>query len=177
MQKNWYILYTKSGYERKVSSLLTKKNIENFYAINTKRVEYQKKIKTITEPLFPSFIFVYTSCQQIERLKNVDHVLNLVHWKDKPATLAHEEIEVIKEFTETYQNINIEKIKVNHQRFNQDSYNELQAAFDGKMLILKNRILKVNLSSLGYAISVSVERPGIIFGKELTKSVKKVSLQ
>ncbi|KAA9039498.1 hypothetical protein FW778_11815 [Ginsengibacter hankyongi] len=34
MQKNWYAVYTKPHCEKKVSLLLVKRGIENFYPVN-----------------------------------------------------------------------------------------------------------------------------------------------
>ena len=43
MQKNWYIIYTKLKAEKKVSTALTKRKIENYLPVNTKTVFNQEK--------------------------------------------------------------------------------------------------------------------------------------
>ncbi len=61
MQKNWYIVYTKSKCEKKVSALFSKRKIENYCPLNCKQTITFRKHKTFYEPLFDAYVFVCIS--------------------------------------------------------------------------------------------------------------------
>jgi transcription antitermination factor NusG len=169
MQKNWYILYTKPKWEKKVATSLSKRKIENFFPVNYTQVNLYSKVRTCREPLFESYVFVNIMESEFEKVKSVYGVLNFVYWKGKPAIIHEEEIEVIKEFITDHQNIKLEKTKVN--------VNDVAKVIDGSkysmsgnVLTVKNTIVKVNLPSLGFTLvaNVATETPlrtEISFGK------------
>jgi transcription antitermination factor NusG len=169
MQKNWYILYTKPKWEKKVAASLSKRKIENFFPVNCTQVNLYSKVRTCREPLFESYIFVNIKESEFEKVKSVYGVLNFVYWKGKPAIIQEEEIEVIKEFITDHQNIKLEKTKVN--------VNDVAKVIDGSkysmtgnILTVKNTMVKVNLPSLGFTLVANVEietplRTELSFGK------------
>jgi transcription antitermination factor NusG len=55
MEKNWYLLYTRPGREKKVTALLTKRKVINFPALNHKETEAAKGRKMTYVPLFTSY--------------------------------------------------------------------------------------------------------------------------
>src|SRR5665647_2847675 len=107
MQKNWYILYTKAKCEKKVAASLTKRKIENFCPVNRKEITEFRRKKTLVEPLFSSYVFVYIDESEINQVKQLNHVVNLVYWKGEPAIIQNEEIEEIKEFVTHHQNLSL----------------------------------------------------------------------
>ena len=113
MQKNWYVVYTKPHFEKKVTSSLTKKKIENFCAYNRKQVRHLGKNKLVLEPLFASYVFVYIREDEMTLLKQFEGIVSFVYWKGKAASIKDEEIEIIKDFTTHYSNITLEKCEIN----------------------------------------------------------------
>jgi len=169
MQKNWYILYTKPKWEKKVAASLSKRKIENFFPLNCKQINLYSKMRICREPLFESYIFVKIMESEFEKVKSVYGILNFVYWKGKPAIIQEEEIEVIREFITDHQNIKLEKTKVN--------LNDVAKVIDGSkysmtgnVLTVKNTIVKVNLPSLGFTLVANIEtetplRTELSFGK------------
>ena len=157
MQKNWYMVYTRPKWEKKVVASLTKRKIENFFPVNnSKQLTYLKKIKIQHEPLFESYVFVNATESDLPGIKSIDGVVNFIYWKGKPAIVQAEEIEVIKEFTTDHQDIRLEKTKVNVN----DVAKVIDAAkysIDGNVLTIKNTIVKVNLPSIGFTLTAKVE--------------------
>jgi len=156
MQKNWYIIYTKAKREKKVASLFTKKKIENFIPLNSKQVISGRKRKMVQLPLFESYLFANIQEHEINKIKMIDGVVSLAYWKQKPAIIRKEEIEVIREFTIDHQNITLEKTRVN--------VNDVAKVIDGSrysiegnILTVKNTTVKVNLPSIGFALVAKVE--------------------
>lgn len=164
MQKNWYAVYTKPQSEKKVAALLSKKKIENFCPMAFYETQGFRKSKTISKPLFTSYVFVHASQSEISLLKNIDGVVSMLYWLGQPAVIKDDEIAAIKDFTADHKNIKLERGSVNcnesARNFSASSY-----AIDGKLVTIKNKMLKINLPSLGYTMTAVLEDESI-FGRE-----------
>jgi transcription antitermination factor NusG len=151
MQKNWYIVYTKLQCEKKIAALFIKWKIENYCPLNCVKSNVYWRSKRVCEPLFKSYVFVYISEDQISRLMRVEGVISFLYWLGKPALIKNNEIEVIKEFANEYQDIKIERIKVDMDEAVQ-IIDEPSYKMEGKFISVKNKTVKVNLPSLGYTL-------------------------
>ena len=163
MQKNWYAVYTKPQYEKKVAALLGKKKIESFCPLGCVETQNFRKLKLVFKPLFKSYVFVHATHEELTLLKQTDGVVNMLYWLGKPAIIKDEEIAAIKEFTNDHRNIKLERTVVNlsetARNFSASSY-----AIEGKLVTIKNKLLKVSLPSLGYTMIAKVEDESI-FGR------------
>lgn len=155
MQKNWYIVYTKPKCERKVASTFTKRKIENFLPVNTKQIRSFRKNKIQQEPLFDSYVFANLTEEDVNKIKVMDGVVNIVYWKGKPAIIQEDEIEAMKEFVTDHQNIKLEKSRIN--------LNDIARVIDGpkylmegNILTVKNTTVKVNLPSIGFTMIAEI---------------------
>ena len=150
MQKNWYVVYTRPHFEKKVAQMLTKKRIDNFCPMNNKKIKSFRHNKIVLEPLFQSYVFVNIIESQIDLLKQLEGIINLLYWNHNPAIIKIDEIEIIKEFTKGYQSIELEKAKVNPGSFatviDEPSYSLVG---NGNLFSLKNKGIKIYLPSLG----------------------------
>lgn len=175
MQKYWYIVYTKAKCEKKVSGILTKKKIDNFCPLNSVQVMQFRRSKSIQEPLFPSYVFVYIGESQISDLKQIENVLNVVYWKGRPAIVQNEEIEVIKEFISDHQNIKLETSAIN---LKSEAFVVGAPAYsiDGNVVTIKNKSIKVNLPSLGFTMVAEMEKE-VIMGREIFLGNQELLLQ
>jgi len=164
MQKNWYVLYTRQQCEKKVAAFLVKKKIKNF--IPQVCVDTQKswRNKVVFKPLFKSYVFVYVTEQEALSLIHADGVINLLHWLGKPAVINETEINAIQEFTNDYQNIDLEKLAVNSSVIERNIYRS-SYEMEGNILAVKNKTIKINLPSLGYAMIAKLKEESM-FGKE-----------
>ena len=160
MQKNWYAVYTKPQHEKKVAALLSKKKIENFCPLSCVETQNFRKLKLIFKPLFQSYVFVHATQEELAMLKNTDGVLNLLYWLGKPAVIKDEEIAAIKEFPNDHKNTKLERIVVNLDE-NARNFNASSYAIEGKLVTIKNKLLKVSLPSLGYNMIAKVEDDGV----------------
>jgi transcriptional antiterminator RfaH len=61
MQKNWYLIYTKNNWEKKIASKLSKRKIENYYPLHSVITNKNGKAKLQKVPLFPNYLFVKTA--------------------------------------------------------------------------------------------------------------------
>ena len=155
MQKNWYIIYTKPKSEKKVSLLLSKKKIENFLPLNLKEITSLRRKKTCHEPLFKSYVFAYTEESELEKIREIEGVLNVLYWKGHPAVIKQEEIELLKEFLSDNQEVELERIPVNLKEF-AHVVDSSKYSITGNVLSIKTTTAKMNLPSLGFTLFANV---------------------
>jgi transcription antitermination factor NusG len=170
MQKNWYIIYTKAKCEKKVASVFTKKRIENFIPMNSKQVTSGRRRKIVQKPLFESYLFANIEEKETSKIKMIDGVVNFVYWKQKPAIVKKEEIELIRKFAFDHQDIILEKTKVNVNDVAK-AIDGSRYSIDGNILTVTNSTIKVNLPSIGFALIAKVETESplhteVSFGKK-----------
>jgi transcription antitermination factor NusG len=156
MQKNWYAVYTKPQCEKRVATQFSKKKIENYCPLSCVETHNFRKHKLVFEPLFKSYVFVYITEAEIENLKKIDGVVNLLYWLGKPAIIKEDEIAAIKEFTNDHRNIMLERTVVNINDVARN-YNASSLAIEGKLVTVKNKTLKINLPTLGYTMIAKIE--------------------
>ena len=97
-KKNWYAVYTKPRWEKKVAETLTNQKIHNYCPLNRVLRQWSDRKKFVYEPLFTSYVFVRVAERQLARLNQLDGILQVVYWLGKPAIIKEEEIEVIRQF-------------------------------------------------------------------------------
>lgn len=168
MQKNWYVLYTRPQCEKKVATLLAKKKIECFIPYVNTDLPRLKKSKTVTRPLFKSYVFVYTTEQEALSLLQADGIINVLHWLGKPAVIAEAEVNAIKEFTSGYENINLERLPVNSNMLEKSFYKSAYTV-EGNLVAVQNKTIKINLPSLGYAMIANLKEESV-FGLDKSMS-------
>ena len=156
MQKNWYIIYTKEKCEKKVAASFTKKKIVNFFPLNSKQKTHSfRRRKFLSEPLFDCYVFANFAESEIDRIREVDGVVNLVYWRGRPAVIRKDEIEAIKEFTSDHQNIKLERTEVNPNEVVQ-MIDGSRYSMEGNILSIKTSAIKVKLPSLGFTMIAEV---------------------
>lgn len=157
VKRQWYALYTRPRWEKKVADLLERKKIEVYCPLNKVQKQWADRKKTILEPLFASYVFVFASPQEHVAIKETDGVVNFVHWLNKPAIIRNEEIDTIKKFLDEYENVTLEKIPV---RIN-DSVritNGPLMMWEGNVIQVKTNTVKMTLPSLGQTLVAEIRK-------------------
>ncbi|MFD2514329.1 UpxY family transcription antiterminator [Pontibacter locisalis] len=112
-EKNWYAIYTKPRWEKKVAGMLSQAGIEN-YCPTTKVVrQWSDRKKTIIEPLFKSYVFVKVAEKQKWEVRSVPGVLNYVYHLGKPAAIKQEEINAVADFLKEHESVSVQEISLN----------------------------------------------------------------
>ncbi len=158
--KNWYVVYTKPRWEKKVAKQLEQKKIEHYCPLNKVQRQWSDRKKIILEPLFSCYVFVHLDETQVLPVRQTDGVVNFVYWLSKPAVIREEEISTIKRFLNEYENIKLERTMVNvndRVRITSGPLMERQ----GNVLEIRNKTVKVSLPTLGYTIVAEVQKSNI----------------
>jgi transcriptional antiterminator NusG len=155
-QLKWYAVYTRPCWERKVSQLLTIKQIENYCPLQKTYRQWSDRKKIIYDPLFKSYVFIHTSPKETMPVLQTDGVLNIVSCLGKPAVIRDEEIELIRQFLNEYKNIQVHKLDLHKNDLVKINGGPL-ITHTGTVLAVKSKTVKVLLPSLGFAMTAEVE--------------------
>lgn len=136
------MIYVKETKERKVASSLTSRKIENYFPSNKRVSDSFLRQKIQEEALFPNYIFAKASPENIDKIMQVRHVINLVHWKDKPVVIPDEYILGIKRFSKKYQDITVERMEIN------------PASGERVSRIIGESVIELKLPAIGYKLKV-----------------------
>jgi transcription antitermination factor NusG len=160
MNEQWYAVYTRPRWEKKVAEILTSKSINNYCPLNRVVRQWSDRKKVVYEPLFTSYVFVHVSEKQHADLRKVDGIISLVYWLGKPAVIKDAEIEVIREFLNEYSNVQLEKAAVNVNDIVKVTKGPLMDR-EGSIVAVKTNTVKVALPSLGYVLYAELEKTSI----------------
>jgi transcription antitermination factor NusG len=158
--KNWYAVYTRPRWEKKVAKQLEQKKIETYCPLNKVERKWSDRKKIILEPLFTSYVFVRAGDEDHLSVRSTEGIVNFVYWLKKPAVIRDEEIEVVKRFMNEFQNVSLEKTFVNVNSRVKIINGPLMER-QGNVLEIKNKTIKVWLPSLGYNMVVEIEKNNI----------------
>ncbi|MBS1602948.1 MAG: UpxY family transcription antiterminator [Bacteroidetes bacterium] len=158
--KNWYVLYTKPRWEKKVAKQLENKRIEHYCPLNRVVRQWSDRKKIVLEPLFSSYVFIRIDDKDMAIARQLDGVMNYVYWLKKPAVVREEEIRIIQRFLNDYQEVQVERTSVNVNdviRITEGPFMEKQ----GNVVEIRKNTVKVSLPNLGYTIVAEVKKSNI----------------
>ncbi|WP_207423407.1 transcription termination/antitermination protein NusG [Desertivirga brevis] len=157
MKTNWYAVYTKPRFEKKVADGLSAIGIENYCPLNKVLKQWSDRRKIVEEPLFTSYVFVRMNLKQHFAVRQVTGLINFVYWLGKPAVIHDSEIITIQDFLKEATNVHLEKtsIKTNDVvRITAGSFVNME----GHIVNVNKRTVKVELPSIGCALVAEVSR-------------------
>lgn len=93
---NWYVVYTKPKWEKKVAERLNEIGVVTFCPLITKISQWSDRKKKVSVPLFNSYIFVQIDEKKRNQVFEVVGALRYLFWLGKPAVVKDSEIETIK---------------------------------------------------------------------------------
>lgn len=93
---HWYAIYTRSRFEKKVHHDLEKSNFQVFLPLIKEKKMWSDRMKTVSVPLLPSYVFVKLDRQSIPRLNYYPGIVRLVTFDRKPCEVREEEIRLLE---------------------------------------------------------------------------------
>ena len=156
-KKQWFVLYTRQGCERKVAEQLEKKQMEVYCPLSKTSKQWSDRKKPALLPLFSSYVFVFISPEQQMLVRHTDGVINFIHWLNKPAVICPEEIDTIRNFLKEYDNVRLEKTSININDKVRIINGPLMM-WEGSVVEIRTTIVKITLPSLGYALVAEISK-------------------
>jgi transcription antitermination factor NusG len=151
--KNWYVVYTKPKWEKKVAEQLNLKNVECYCPVITQVKQWSDRKKKVEVPLFNSYVFVHLEESQRNLAFLSAGAIRYLFWLGKPAIVKNEEIETIKKWLDSSQinEITVESYQVG------DKIKVVSGPFANQAAVVKdvskNHYILV-LESLGYVLKM-----------------------
>lgn len=93
---NWYVVYTKPKWEKKVAERLNGIGVVAYCPLVAKERQWSDRKKVVNVPLFNSYIFVQIEEQDRNRVFEIPGAVRYLFWLGKPATVRDSEIEIIQ---------------------------------------------------------------------------------
>ncbi|MFD1601596.1 UpxY family transcription antiterminator [Flavobacterium artemisiae] len=93
---NWYVVYTKPKWEKKVAEKLNQIGIECYCPLMFQIKQWSDRKKKIEVPLFNSYVFVHLEDIDRNKVFEVAGAVRYLFWLGKPAIVKDVEIENIK---------------------------------------------------------------------------------
>jgi transcription antitermination factor NusG len=153
--ENWYVLYTKPRYEKKVTARLTELGMEAYCPMLTSKHQWSDRKKVISTPLISSVIFIHSNENDRGNVFQVHGAVRYLFWLGAPAIVKNAEIEKMQLWLQgEIMDAKVEKLQPG------DTYNVKEGYFKGKEGIVqevnKNR-LQLVLVELGMKITITKE--------------------
>lgn len=95
---NWYVVYTKPKWEKKVAEQLVQKGIECYCPLITQVRQWSDRKKKVEVPLFNSYVFVRLADTDRNLVFQSTGAVRYLFWLGKPAIVRDEEINTIKKW-------------------------------------------------------------------------------
>jgi transcription antitermination factor NusG len=159
-KKNWYAVYTKPRWEKKVYALLDSKGMEAYCPLNRVRKKWSDRVKWVEEPLFKSYVFVRVAEAGLADVRLTNGVVNFVYWLGKPAMVRDKDIAVIRQFLNDHDEVVAIPLgletdsKVTIRR---GVFMDKQATV---LKVLKNKV-QVVIESIGFSLVAVIDRSNV----------------
>lgn len=93
----WHVLYVKSRHEKKVHKQLIDSNLRAYLPLVERERKWSDRTKKVVEPLFKSYVFVYTeTAMDFHKALSVHGACAYIRFGKDYAIVKNEEIEKIK---------------------------------------------------------------------------------
>ena len=149
---NWYVVYTRPRWEKKVAASLADRGITHYCPLNKVQKQWSDRKKVVMEPLFKGYVFVQLEEKKKWDAKLVDGILNFVYWLGKPAIVRPEEIDTIRKFLQEFSDVEV----VNGTLDTHDKVVIKQGVlmnYKGIVVEVLGNKAKVNIESMGLSLS------------------------
>ena len=158
---NWFAIYTKPRWEKKVDRLLQEQGIETYCPLNRVKKKWSDRMKWVDEPLFKSYVFVRIPEQNQTQVRMVDGVLNFVYWLGKPAIVKDREIEDIRRFMKEHTDVEVQSLELKP-----DTRVVIRSGVlmdkEAKVSRVLHQTVEVVIETLGYKLVAKVDRSNLV---------------
>lgn len=135
--------------------------MESYCPLNKVKRKWSDRVKIIEEPLFKSYVFVKVNDHEKTTVRMTSGVMNFVYWNKKPAIIKEKEILTIKRFLDEYNDVHVYPMELKLEERVRVTSGSLMD-YEGKVLGLRHKLVKVAIDSLGYILVAYIERSRLI---------------
>lgn len=148
----WFVLYTRSNFELKVSRSLKDMGFETYCPMYRQIKKYSDRKKIVEKPILRSYVFVKIDDKDRDQVFDIMGVIRYVFWLGKPAIVREQEIELMKNALRgVFTNILVSNLNIGN------TYDIPEGPFkghQGKVVNFSKNRIKLKLPSLGILVSL-----------------------
>ncbi len=96
----WFAVYTRHQHEKSVAQFLAHKDVEVFLPLYNSTRRWKDRIKQISLPLFPNYVFVFAPMESRATIVTTPGVYDFVRQGGQPAPIPSEEVSAIRSVVE-----------------------------------------------------------------------------
>lgn len=93
---NWYAIYTKSNFEKRIYNWLKAHSIETYLPLRRQLKQWSDRKKSIEEPLIKSYVFVRIAPKDYLSVLSIPGVVKFISFCEKPVIIPEYQINVIR---------------------------------------------------------------------------------
>ena len=155
----WHALYVRSRAEKKVLSQLEDMGIKAYLPLITRVKQWSYRRKKVEEPLFKSYIFVYSNAKEYIPILNVYGVIRFVTFEHEAVIVPENQIVAIKRYIDNPDDEIVQEEKKLEEGQTVRVTNGPMQGLLGKLVSIKNKHrLLVYIEAVGQHILVSIPR-------------------
>jgi transcription antitermination factor NusG len=154
---SWYVIYTKSRYEKAVADKLNLLGIEVYCPLLKRKKLWSDRWKWVEEPLFRSYCFVSLEEKDKNLVFSVPGVVRYVYHCGQPATIREKEMNLLKKWLNEYDHDSLEagNLNVNDRiRIRSGALLDKEA----KVLVSKGNYALLLLEDIGLQVKVDLRK-------------------
>jgi transcription antitermination factor NusG len=154
---SWYVIYTKSRYEKAVADKLNLLGIEVYCPLLKRKKLWSDRWKWVEEPLFRSYCFVSLEEKDKDLVFSVPGVVRYVYHCGQPATIREKEMNLLKKWLNEYDHDSLEagNLNVNDRiRIRSGALLDKEA----KVLVSKGNYALLLLEDIGLQVKVDLRK-------------------
>ena len=150
---NWFVVYTKPRFEKKVEERLLSLGIEAYCPIRKEIRLWSDRKKKVDVPVLSSMVLVRLEEKDVNNVFNINGVVRYMFWLGKRAIVRQKEVDVLKNYLKGDRLINQEITKFNPgDIINIAGFNDE----NGVVEKISNNTAWVFLENLGYKIKLNL---------------------
>lgn len=107
---NWYVLYTRPRFEKKVVKELEENGYEVYLPLKKELRQWSDRKKWVEEPLFRGYVFIKTEAKQLSMVTQTNGVAAPITFNGKPAEVREEDIKTIERILAGPDSYHVEEI-------------------------------------------------------------------
>lgn len=153
----WYACYTKPRAEKTSIARLKRAGIECYLPLKKERRVWSDRIKIVSLPLFPSYVFVHIDDHQFNKTRIEGDLVGFITFEGKAASIPDDQIEAIRRIIE--QEVALEIVPANMKPGQEIEIN------GGPLMGIKGEMVRhqgshkmlVRLSEVGHGLLFTVD--------------------
>ena len=157
--RHWHALYVRSRSEKKVYAQLQDMGIKAYLPLITRVKQWSDRRKKVEEPLFKSYLFVYSNEKEHVPILNLYGVLRFVSFERKAVVVPESEIIAIKRYIDNPDEEDLEKnVKLQNGQRVRVTNGPMQGLTGTLISVNSKHRLLVYIDAVGQHILISIPR-------------------